>query len=135
MFGYSMISWGGGDEFVLIFALIFLIAPFVKSIDLKKTITGGSLTVAALLLISAMTPRPGPGIITNLEGLALMGSWLFGFLAYFLKRYGDPLSYNRNLLKVLLIFIFRRTLSSFFRCSRQFVREISYCVILSAQTD
>ena len=106
MFGYSMISWGGGDEFVLIFALIFLIAPFVKSIDLQKTVTGGSLTVAALLLISAITPRPGPGIITNLEGLALLGSWSFGFLAYFLKKYGDPLSYNRNLLKILLIFIF-----------------------------
>ena len=36
-----MIDWGGGDEFVLIFGLIFLIAPFVKSIDLQKTVQGG----------------------------------------------------------------------------------------------
>ena len=34
MFGYSIIDWGGGDEFVLIFGLVFLVAPFVKSIDL-----------------------------------------------------------------------------------------------------
>ncbi|MDG6906232.1 MAG: hypothetical protein JRN20_10655 [Nitrososphaerota archaeon] len=106
MFGYSMIDWGGGDEFVLIFALIFTIAPFVKNIDLQKTVTGGSIAVAALLLISAATPRPGPSIITNIEGLALLGSWLFAFLAHFLKKYGDPLSYNRNLLKILLVFIF-----------------------------
>ncbi|HXQ92420.1 MAG TPA: STT3 domain-containing protein, partial [Nitrososphaerales archaeon] len=105
-FGYSMIDWGGGDEFVLIFGLIFLIAPFVKSIDLQKTVQGGSILVAALLLISATTPRPGPGIITDLIGLPLIGSWVFAFVAYFVKRYGDPASYNRNLIKILLIFVF-----------------------------
>jgi dolichyl-diphosphooligosaccharide---protein glycosyltransferase len=106
MFGYSMIDWGGGDEFVLIFGFIFLIAPFVKSIDLQKTVQGGSLLIGALLFISAVTPRPGPEIITDLIGLPLIGSWVFAFVAYLVKRYGDPAVYTRNLIKVLLIFIF-----------------------------
>ncbi len=106
MFGYSMISWGGGDEFVLIFGFIFLLAPFIKSIDLQKTVQGGSLLIGALLFISAVTPRPGPSIITDLIGLPLIGSWVFAFVAYLTKRYGDPASYTRNLIKILLIFIF-----------------------------
>jgi len=106
MFGYSMISWGGGDEFVLIFGFIFLIAPFVKSIDLQKTVQGGSILIGALLFISAVTPRPGPSIITDLIGLPLIGSWVFAFVAYLVRRYGDPAVYTRNLIKILLIFIF-----------------------------
>ncbi|MGI0090887.1 MAG: STT3 domain-containing protein, partial [Nitrososphaerales archaeon] len=106
MLGYSMIDWGGGDEFVLIFGFVFLIAPFVKSIDLQKTVQGGSILVATLLLISAITPRPGPSIITDLIGLPLLGSWLFAFVAYILKKYGDPIAYTRNLVKILLIFLF-----------------------------
>ncbi len=106
MFGYSMIDWGGGDLFSLIFALVFLVAPFVKSVDLEKTVRGGSVTVALLLFISAVTPRPGPSIITNVEGLGLLGSWLFTFVAFLLKKYGDPVLYFRNLVKVLLVVIF-----------------------------
>ena len=106
MFGYSIIDWGGGDEFVLIFGLVFLVAPFVKSVDLQKTVQGGSILVGTLLLIAAATPRPGPGIITDLVGLPLIATWLFAFLAYFVKKYGDPASYTRNLVKILLIFVF-----------------------------
>lgn len=106
MFGYSMICWGGGDEFVLIFGFVFLIAPFVKSVDLQKTVQGGALLIGALLFISAITPRPGPSIITDLIGLPLIGSWVFAFVAYMVKRYGDPAAYTRNLIKVLLIFVF-----------------------------
>ncbi|MHB1867606.1 MAG: STT3 domain-containing protein [Nitrososphaerales archaeon] len=106
MFGYSMIDWGGGDEFALIFAVLFLVAPFVKQIDLQTTVRGGSIAVALLLLIAVLTPRPGPGLVTNLEGLGLLGSWLFAFVAFFLKKYGDPISFNRNLVKVLLLFVF-----------------------------
>lgn len=106
MFGYSMIDWGGGDEFVLIFGFLFLVAPFIKSIDLQKTVQGGSIVVATLLLISAATPRPGPSIITDLIGLPLLGSWLFAFVAYFVKKYGDPVAYTRNLIKILLIVVF-----------------------------
>ncbi|MDA4129397.1 MAG: glycosyltransferase family 39 protein [Thaumarchaeota archaeon] len=106
MFGYSIIDWGGGDEFVLIFGLVFLIAPFVKSVDLQKTVQGGSILVGTLLLFAAVTPRPGPGIITDLVGLPLIASWVFAFLAYFVKKYGDPASYTKNLVKILLIFVF-----------------------------
>ncbi|MDG6922830.1 MAG: hypothetical protein JRN67_06000 [Nitrososphaerota archaeon] len=106
MIGYSMIDWGGGDLFSLIFAIIFLVAPFVKSIDLQKTVKGGSVAIALLLLISAITPRPGPGIVSDLEGIGLMGSWLFAFIAFVVKKYGDPLLYFRNLVKILLLVIF-----------------------------
>ena len=106
MFGYSMIDWGGGDLFSLIFAILFLVAPFIKSVDLQKTVQGGSITVALLLMIAAITPRPGPSIVTNIEGLGLMGSWLFATLAYVVKKYGDPFAYYKNLVKILLVFIF-----------------------------
>jgi len=106
MMGYAIISWGGGDEFALIFALVFLAAPFVKSIDLQRTVQGGAALVATMLLVSAASPRPGVGIVTDLVGLPLIGSWTFAFVAYFVRRYGDPSAYNRNLVKVLLIFIF-----------------------------
>lgn len=114
MFGYSMIDWGGGDLFSLIFAILFLVAPFIKSVDLQKTVQGGSITVALLLLIAAITPRPGPAIVTNIEGLGLMGSWLFAALAYIVKKYGDPFSYFKNLVKILLIFVFGGLLAASF---------------------
>ncbi len=106
MFGYAIIDWGGGEEYVLILGLLFLVAPFVKSIDLQKTVQGGAVAIGSLLLICAVTPRPGPSVITDLVGLPLMGSWVFAFVAYAVKRYGDPVAYTRNLIKVLLIFIF-----------------------------
>ncbi|MCL5068708.1 MAG: hypothetical protein M1368_10210 [Thaumarchaeota archaeon] len=106
LFGYSIISWGGGDQFVLVFGLIFLVAPFVKSIDLQRTIQSGALVVGAMLFVSAVTPRPGPSIVTDIIGISLLASWLFGFVAYLLKKYGDPLAYYRNLVKVFLTFVF-----------------------------
>lgn len=114
MFGYSMIDWGGGDLFSLIFAILFLVAPFIKSVDLQKTVQGGSIVVALLLLIAAITPRPGPGIVTNVEGLGLMGSWLFAAVAYIVKKYGDPFMYYRNLAKILLVFVFGGLLAASF---------------------
>ena len=68
LFGYADISWGGGDEFALIFALLFLAAPFIKQIDIQKTVTGGALLVGGLLMVDALTPRPGPSIVTNTIG-------------------------------------------------------------------
>ncbi len=73
---------------------------------LQKTVQGGFILVGTLLLIAAATPRPGPGIITDLVGLPLIATWVFAFLAYFVKKYGDPASYTRNLVKILLVFVF-----------------------------
>jgi dolichyl-diphosphooligosaccharide--protein glycosyltransferase len=106
MFGYSIISWGGGDEFPLVFSLIFLAVPFVKSIDLQRTAYGGSVVVGLMLLISAATPRPGISIITSVVGLSLIVTWIFTLCAYLMRKYADPSKYTRNLIKVLLIFIF-----------------------------
>ncbi len=106
MFGYAIISWGGGDQYILIFSLLFLVAPFIKSIDLQRTAYGGSVMVGIMLLISAATPRPGISIITSVIGLSILASWAFTLVASALRKYGDPLTYTRNLIKVLLIFIF-----------------------------
>lgn len=105
-FGYAETAWGGGDELVLVFALIFIIAPFVRSIDLKRTAYGGSLTVAGFLLVAGLAPRPGITEVSGITGLVLIFSWVFTFFAYFLRNYGDPSMYFRNALKVLLIMIF-----------------------------
>ncbi len=106
MFGYADISWGGGDEFILLFGFIFLVAPFIKNIDLQRTVQGGSVLIGAFLFIDAVTPRPGISIITNSVGVPLLGTWVFALVAYFLRKYGDPTAYMRNLVKVLLIMIF-----------------------------
>ncbi len=106
LLGYADISWGGGDEYILILALIFLAVPFIKSIDIERTAIGGAIVMAGFLIVDGVTPRPGIGEITGVIGLALFGSYLFTLLAYFLRRYGDPAIYYRNLLKVFLILIF-----------------------------
>jgi dolichyl-diphosphooligosaccharide---protein glycosyltransferase len=105
-FGGSIISWGGGDEYSLIFALVFLAVPFIKRIDLERTVYGGSLVVSTMLLISAVTPRPGISILTDYVGAGLIVAWLFAFVSFFLRKYGDPILYFRNLVKILLIFLF-----------------------------
>ncbi|MDH2899968.1 MAG: STT3 domain-containing protein [archaeon] len=106
LFGYAETAWGGGDEFILVFALIFLAAPFVKLVDMKRTAYGGSVVVAGFLLVSGLSPRPGISEISGLTGLGLIFAWIFTFFAYFLRTYGDPLLYLRNVIKVLLIEIF-----------------------------
>ena len=103
MFGYAIISWGGAEEYALLLALVFLVAPFVKQLDLKKTITGGSIVISVFLLIAAMTPRPGPTIISDITGLGLMGSWLFAFLAYLFRTPGVPTISYKQLAKVFLL--------------------------------
>ncbi len=106
LFGYADTAWGGGDEFILVFAVIFLVAPFIKAIDMKKTAYGGSLVVAGFLLVDGLAPRPGISEISGITGLALIFSWLFTFFAYYLRTYGDPTMYLRNVIKVFLIMIF-----------------------------
>jgi dolichyl-diphosphooligosaccharide--protein glycosyltransferase len=106
LFGLSVISWGGGDEYDIVFALIFLVVPFVRQIDIRRTVYGGSIVAGLTLLIAAATPRPGPGIVTNEIGVGLLIAWLFCVLAYFVRNYGDPNLYFRNILKILLALVF-----------------------------
>ncbi len=106
LLGYSDISWGGGDEYIIILALVFLVAPFIKSINAERTAIGGAITIGAFLLVDALTPRPGVGEITGIIGLALIGSWIFSMCAFFLRKYGDPTLYTRNLFKILLVVVF-----------------------------
>jgi dolichyl-diphosphooligosaccharide---protein glycosyltransferase len=106
LFGYADISWGGGDEYILILALIFLVAPFIKSIDMDKTAIGGAVVIAGFLLLDSLFPRPGISEMTSIVGLSLFASYTFTLLAYFLRKYGDPAIYFRNLIKLFLIIVF-----------------------------
>jgi dolichyl-diphosphooligosaccharide--protein glycosyltransferase len=106
LFGYADTAWGGGDEFILVFALIFLVAPFIKAIDMKRTAYGGSLLVAGFLLVDGLAPRPGISEISGVTGLALIFTWVFTFFSYYLRTYGDPTLYLRNVIKVFLIMVF-----------------------------
>src|SRR5579875_422667 len=63
LFGLSVIAWGGGDEYDLVFAFIFLVVPFVKSIDIKRTVYGGSIIAGLTLLIAAAMSRVNPAMI------------------------------------------------------------------------
>lgn len=106
LLGYADISWGGGDEYILVLALVFLAVPFIKSIDIERTAIGGAIVMSAFLLVDALSPRPGIGEVTGLVGISLFASYLFTLLAYFLRKYGDPAIYFRNLIKVFLIIVF-----------------------------
>jgi dolichyl-diphosphooligosaccharide--protein glycosyltransferase len=101
LLGYANTAWGGADYFTAIFGLFFIILPFMD-VDLSK------LTITALLFAigdifgSAIFPRPGVGVVTSAEGLAIIGGTLFIIVAGWLKTWVKPDDFRKTLVKVLL---------------------------------
>ena len=78
-----------------------MLAPFL-GIDQRRTVLGGTIFVTINLLSSAMFPRPGPSIVTNPAGLALLAGLGFSILAYVIKSVSDPRDYRRALTRTVL---------------------------------
>ena len=101
LLGYANTAWGGSLYFGAVFGLLLLLSPFL-GVDQRRTVIGGTIFVAINLLSSAMFPRPGPSIVTNPSGLALLAGLGFSILAYIVKGVTDPKEYRKALTRTVL---------------------------------
>jgi dolichyl-diphosphooligosaccharide--protein glycosyltransferase len=101
LLGYANTAWGGSLYFGAVFGVLLLLAPFL-GVDQRRTVIGGTIFVAINLLSSAMFPRPGPSIVTNPSGLALLAGLGFSILAYVIKSASDPRDYRKALSRTVL---------------------------------
>ena len=103
LLGYANTAWGGGDYFSAAFGLIFLMIPFLN-LDLAGYTPAMVSFTAATLFMSAVFPRPGPGIVTNPVGLVLIGGTLFAVVAQWAKTWVKPTEYRATLFKLVFAF-------------------------------
>jgi len=101
LLGYANTAWGGSLYFTVVFGLLLLFSPFL-AIDHRRTVFGGAIFVSIYLLSSAMFPRPGPSIITNPAGFALLGGLGFALLSYIIRVTVPAREYVRTLTKVIV---------------------------------
>ena len=100
LLGYANTSWGGSLYFNVVFGLVLLISPFLN-VDHRKTVFGGTVFVAVYLLTSSMFPRPGPSIVMNPAGLALLGGLGFVIISYMIRTLSPAREYTKTLIKVV----------------------------------
>ena len=101
--GYACTAWGGGDYFSAAFGLIFMLVPFLN-LDLAAYTPAMVSFTASTLFMSAVFPRPGPAIVTNPVGLALLGGTVFALVAQWVKTWVKPTEYRTTLFKLIFAF-------------------------------
>jgi len=103
LLGFANTTWGGAQFFVIVFGLLFIVSPFLKT-DLKKVVYGGAVLVAADLLMSSIFPRPGPSFIFSFGGIALIGSIVFAYIGYKVKTYSSgERDFYKTMVKVIFL--------------------------------
>ncbi|MBI3860157.1 MAG: hypothetical protein HY296_08020 [Thaumarchaeota archaeon] len=102
--GYANTAWGGGDYFSAAFGLLFVLLPFMN-LELSSFTPALVTFTSATILASAAFPRPGPNIVTNPVGLALIGGTVFVLLAQWSKTWVKPAEYRPTLYKLLFGFV------------------------------
>jgi dolichyl-diphosphooligosaccharide--protein glycosyltransferase len=100
LLGYANTAWGGAEYFTAAFGLFFIILPFLD-LDLSKLAITGLFFTAGDIFGSAIFPRPGVGVVTSAEGLAIIGGTLFIIVANWLKTWVRPDDFKKTLLKVM----------------------------------
>ena len=100
LLGYANTAWGGAGYFTAAFGLFFIILPFLD-LDLSKLAITGLFFTAGDIFGSAIFPRPGIGVVTSAEGLAIIGGTLFIIVANWLKTWVRPDEFRKTLLKVM----------------------------------
>jgi dolichyl-diphosphooligosaccharide---protein glycosyltransferase len=103
MIGFGNTAWGGGDYFSAAFGLIFLLIPFLN-LDLAGYSPAIITFTTVTLFISAIFPNPGPHIVTNPVGLAMIGGTVFVLVAQWAKTWTKPTEYRMTLIKLLFGF-------------------------------
>jgi dolichyl-diphosphooligosaccharide--protein glycosyltransferase len=98
--GYANTAWGGSEYFTAAFGLFFVILPFLNVNLSNLTISALFFTIADIFG-SAMFPRPGVGVVTSAEGLAIIGGTAFIVLARWVKTWTKPDDFRKTLLKIL----------------------------------
>ena len=101
LLGYANTAWGGAEYFTAAFGLFFIILPFLD-IDLSKLAITGLFFTAGDIFGSAIFPRPGVGVVTSAEGIAIIAGTLFILVANWLKTWVKPDEFKRTLVKVML---------------------------------
>ncbi len=101
LLGYANTAWGGAEYFTAAFGLFFILLPFLD-IDLSKLAITGLFFTAGDIFGSAIFPRPGVGVVTSAEGIAIIGGTLFILVANWLKTWVKPDEFKRTLVKVML---------------------------------
>jgi dolichyl-diphosphooligosaccharide---protein glycosyltransferase len=101
LLGYANTAWGGAEYFTAAFGLFFILLPFLD-IDLSKLAMTGLFFTAGDIFGSAIFPRPGVGVVTSAEGVAIIGGTLFIIVANWLKSWVKPDDFRKTLVKVML---------------------------------
>ena len=100
LLGYANTAWGGAEYFTAAFGLFFIVLPFLD-LDLSKLAITGLFFTAGDIFGSAIFPRPGVGVVTSAEGLAIIGGTLFIMVANWLKGWVKPDDFKKTLVKVM----------------------------------
>ncbi len=100
LLGYANTAWGGAEYFTAAFGLFFIVLPFLD-LDLSKLAITGLFFTAGDIFGSAIFPRPGVGVVTSAEGLAIIGGTLFIIVANWLKTWVKPDDFKKTLVKVM----------------------------------
>jgi dolichyl-diphosphooligosaccharide--protein glycosyltransferase len=100
LLGYANTAWGGAEYFTAAFGLFFIVLPFLD-LDLSKLAITGLFFTAGDIFGSAIFPRPGVGVVTSAEGLAIIGGTLFIIVANWLKGWVKPDDFKKTLVKVM----------------------------------
>jgi len=101
LLGYANTAWGGAEYFTAAFGLFFILLPFLD-VDLSKLAMTGLFFTAGDIFGSAIFPRPGVGVVTSAEGIAIIGGTLFVLVANWLRSWVKPDDFKKTLVKVML---------------------------------
>ncbi|MBA3977102.1 MAG: peptidylprolyl isomerase [Nitrosopumilus sp.] len=95
LLGLAGASWGGAQYFVIPISIFMVILAFVSK-DLKNPLLVSVLFTLSVLLVALAFPRPGISFVFGLQGMLLMGSTAFLFLATLVKRKSSEKKDIRN---------------------------------------
>jgi dolichyl-diphosphooligosaccharide--protein glycosyltransferase len=102
--GLAAASWGGAQYFVIPISIFIVILAFVSK-DLKNPLLVSVLFTISILLVALAFPRPGTSFVFGLQGMLLIGSTAFLFIASLVKRKSSEKKAIRNTVIVFGIFI------------------------------
>lgn len=103
LLGYANTSWGGSEYFTVAFGLFFVILPFL-GVDLSTLTITSLFMTAGDIFGSAIFPRPGVGVVTSAEGLAILGGTAFVLVARWVQTWVRPDDFRKTMLKILFGF-------------------------------
>ena len=100
--GFS--AWGGNLFFIMILGTFFCILPFIRK-DHSFLLIGISIFTFSLVSSTLLFQRLGPGFISGLSGLSLIGTLFIMFSIIITQKFSQSKIKNRNGIFVLVTLI------------------------------